>query len=184
MWQNDKLFFFFNLRGGTLGTATTTGLLYQPRMMGEGDSGEIGGMKIGRGAEVLGENLPQRQFCPSQNPTWLDPVLNPGCRGGKPATNRLSYGAAMASPWLSRYGLFVLFPYIRDTYKTPILGKPTTFYQCANQDSLRTTEGRFLDILRHSRLLLAHIQLYPTRITFLGGGGKLSFRFLHSVGKW
>jgi hypothetical protein len=28
------------------------------------------------------------------NPTWLDPGLNPGCRGGKPATNRLSYGAA------------------------------------------------------------------------------------------
>jgi hypothetical protein len=40
--------------------------------------------------EVLGENLPQRHFCPSQNPTGL----NPGRRGGKPATNLLSYGAA------------------------------------------------------------------------------------------
>jgi hypothetical protein len=28
--------------------------------------------------EVLGENLPQRHFCPSQNPTWPDPGLNPG----------------------------------------------------------------------------------------------------------
>jgi hypothetical protein len=27
------------------------------------------------------------------NPTWLDPGLNPGRRGGKPATNRLIYGA-------------------------------------------------------------------------------------------
>jgi hypothetical protein len=44
--------------------------------------------------EVLGENLPQRHFCPSQNPTWVDPGLNPGRRGGKPKTNRLSYGAA------------------------------------------------------------------------------------------
>jgi hypothetical protein len=43
---------------------------------------------------VLGENLPQGRFCPSQNPTWPDPGLNPGRRGGKPATNRLSYGAA------------------------------------------------------------------------------------------
>jgi hypothetical protein len=43
---------------------------------------------------VLGENLPQRHFSPSQNPTWPDPGLNPGRRGGKPATNRLSYGAA------------------------------------------------------------------------------------------
>jgi hypothetical protein len=45
--------------------------------------------------EVLGENLPQRHFCPSQNPAKQDPGLNPDRRGGKPATNRLSYGAAM-----------------------------------------------------------------------------------------
>jgi hypothetical protein len=45
--------------------------------------------------EGLGENLPQRHFCPSQNPTWRDPGLNPGRRGGKPATNRVSYGAAL-----------------------------------------------------------------------------------------
>jgi hypothetical protein len=45
--------------------------------------------------EVLGENLPQRHFCPSQNPTLPDPGLNPGRRGGRPATNRLSYGAAI-----------------------------------------------------------------------------------------
>jgi hypothetical protein len=45
--------------------------------------------------EVLGENLPQRHFCLSQNPTWPEPGLNPSRRGGKPATNRLSYGAAV-----------------------------------------------------------------------------------------
>jgi hypothetical protein len=45
--------------------------------------------------EVLGENLPQRHFCPSQNPTWPD-RLNPDRRGGKLATNRLSYGAALS----------------------------------------------------------------------------------------
>jgi hypothetical protein len=47
--------------------------------------------------EVLGENLPQRHFCPSQNPTCLGPVRTPDRSGGKPATNRLSYGAAKAS---------------------------------------------------------------------------------------
>jgi hypothetical protein len=41
--------------------------------------------------EILGENLPQRHFCPSQNSTWPDAGLKPGRRGGKPATNRLSY---------------------------------------------------------------------------------------------
>jgi hypothetical protein len=41
--------------------------------------------------EVLGENLSEHHFCPSQNPTWPDP----GRRGGKPVTNRLCYGAAL-----------------------------------------------------------------------------------------
>jgi hypothetical protein len=31
-------------------------------MIGEGDCGAIGGMKIGRGTEVLRENLPHRHF--------------------------------------------------------------------------------------------------------------------------
>jgi hypothetical protein len=52
--------------------------------------------RLARETEVLGENLPQRHFCPSQNPTRPDPDLNPGRRGGKQATNRLSYGAAPA----------------------------------------------------------------------------------------
>jgi hypothetical protein len=41
--------YFFNLCRGTFGTASTTGLLYQPWMIGGGDCGEIGEMKIGRG---------------------------------------------------------------------------------------------------------------------------------------
>jgi hypothetical protein len=38
--------------------------------------------------EVLGENLS------TTNPTWPDPGSNPGRRGGKSASNRLTYGAA------------------------------------------------------------------------------------------
>jgi hypothetical protein len=54
---------FFNLCGGTLGTAATTGLLYQPRMIGEGDCGEIGGMKIVQGKPKYSEKtLPHRHF--------------------------------------------------------------------------------------------------------------------------
>jgi hypothetical protein len=53
--------------------------------------------------EVLGENLPQRHFCASQHPTRPDPGLNPGRRGGKPATNRLSYGAALLARYLSHF---------------------------------------------------------------------------------
>jgi hypothetical protein len=32
----------------------------------------------GKQTEVLGEDLPQRHFCPSQNPTWPDPGFEPG----------------------------------------------------------------------------------------------------------
>jgi hypothetical protein len=45
--------FFFNLCGGTLGTAATLGLLYQPRMIGDGDCGEIGRRRLAGETEVL-----------------------------------------------------------------------------------------------------------------------------------
>jgi hypothetical protein len=48
-FKTTNIQFFFNLCGGTLGTAATTGLLYQPRMIGEDDCGEMGGIKISRG---------------------------------------------------------------------------------------------------------------------------------------
>jgi hypothetical protein len=44
--------------------------------------------------EVLGENLPQRHFVPPQIPHDQVQFRTPGRSGGKPATNRLSYGAA------------------------------------------------------------------------------------------
>jgi hypothetical protein len=77
-----------------MGTAATTGLLYQPQMIGDGDCGEIGGMKIGReDRSTRGKTCPSATLS-TTNPTWLDPGLNPDRSGGKPATNRLSYGAA------------------------------------------------------------------------------------------
>jgi hypothetical protein len=69
--------------------------LYQPKMIGDGDCGYIGGMKIGRGNWSTRRKPTPMPLCPLQiRITWLSPGLYPGRRGGKPATNRLSYGAA------------------------------------------------------------------------------------------
>jgi hypothetical protein len=66
--QSFLNYFFFNLCGGTLGTAATTGLFYQPRMIGDADCGEIVGMRIGRGNRITLRKPAPAPLCPSQIP--------------------------------------------------------------------------------------------------------------------
>jgi hypothetical protein len=66
-----------------------------------GDCGAIGEMKIGRGNRSTRRKPAPAPLCPTTNPTWPDPGSNPGRRSGKPATNRLSYGAATAARLLN-----------------------------------------------------------------------------------
>jgi hypothetical protein len=49
--------------------------------------------------EELGENLPQRHFVPPQIPHDQVRFRTPDRSGGKPATNRLSYGAASSGAY-------------------------------------------------------------------------------------
>jgi hypothetical protein len=82
--------FFFNSHSAGVGgvrTGSTRPIAhFWPIVPAPGDceAGEFGGMKTGRGTEVLGENLSQCHFVNQKFPR----------RGGKPATKRLSYGAA------------------------------------------------------------------------------------------
>jgi hypothetical protein len=73
-------------------------------MIGKGDCGEIGEWRLARETEVFGEKTCPSVILSTTNPTWLDPGWNPGRRGGKPATNRLSYGAAFHYILLKCYG--------------------------------------------------------------------------------
>jgi hypothetical protein len=61
---------------------------------GDYDDGEFGGMKIGRRNQSNRRKSAPEPLCPPQIPLDQTPGSNPGPRGGKPATNRLSYGAA------------------------------------------------------------------------------------------
>jgi hypothetical protein len=52
-------------------------------------------MKLtGENRSTRGENLPSANLS-TTNPTWTEPGSNPGLRGGRPATNRLSHGTAL-----------------------------------------------------------------------------------------
>jgi hypothetical protein len=53
----------------TIGTAATAGLLCQPSVMVKMIVEKQMECRLAGETEVLGENLPQRHFCPSQNPT-------------------------------------------------------------------------------------------------------------------
>jgi hypothetical protein len=88
--------FFYYWWGGTksLGTAATSSLLYKPQMIDEGDCGAIGGMKIGRGNRSTRRKPAPAPPCTPQIPHDQTRARTSDRRGGKPATNRLSYGAA------------------------------------------------------------------------------------------
>jgi hypothetical protein len=88
------IYYYYYLVCEAIGTATTPGLLCQPRVILKMIVEKQMECILAGETEVLGENLPQRHYRPSQNPTWPDPDLNPSRRGGKPATTRLSCGAA------------------------------------------------------------------------------------------
>jgi hypothetical protein len=92
--HNVSDFFSIDIVGGgvllgPLGTAATNRPIVPAP--GDYDDGEIGGMMIGNGNRSTRRKRATTQLCPPQTPhTCLD--ANPGRRGGKSATNRLSYG--------------------------------------------------------------------------------------------
>jgi hypothetical protein len=61
------------------------------------DCGTIGGMRIVRGNRSTLRKPHSVPFSPIKNPTRLDLESNPGRRGGKPETSRLSYAQILSA---------------------------------------------------------------------------------------
>jgi hypothetical protein len=74
--MNDVDFFFY-LNCETVGTAATPALLCQPRVKMKMIMESMMECRLAGETEVLGENLPQCHFGPSQNPT-CPPGFEPG----------------------------------------------------------------------------------------------------------
>jgi hypothetical protein len=60
--------FFSGVGLSPVGTAATTGLLFKPQMIDEGDCAAIGGMKIGRGNQSTRRKPAPAPLCPPQIP--------------------------------------------------------------------------------------------------------------------
>jgi hypothetical protein len=65
----DVLYYYYHWgETESLGTAATTGLLYQPEMIGDGECREIGGMKIGKGNRSTRRNPAPAPLYPLEIP--------------------------------------------------------------------------------------------------------------------
>jgi hypothetical protein len=108
--RHHETFRFISVfRSRTVGRTPWTGdqLVTRPLLTAPGDceDTEVGGMNgfLAGEAEVLGENLPWRYMVHHKS-HLPGPGTNPGLRGGKPATDRFSYGTAVITfIWKQNY---------------------------------------------------------------------------------
>jgi hypothetical protein len=70
--------------------------------------GAIGGMKIGRGNRGTRRKPAPAPLCPPQIPHDQTQARTPDRRGGKPATNRLCYGAAKPAEYLAAFTIYTI----------------------------------------------------------------------------
>jgi hypothetical protein len=89
-------FFISGVGLSPLGTAATSGLLYKPQVIDEGDCGAIGGIKIGRGNWSTRRKPAPAPLCPSRIPhDQTRARTRAAAVGSQRLTACLSYGATL-----------------------------------------------------------------------------------------
>jgi hypothetical protein len=66
--ETNVIIILSGVRLSPLGTAATTGLLYQPQVIDDGDCGAIGRIKFGKGNRSTGRKPAPVPICPPQIP--------------------------------------------------------------------------------------------------------------------
>jgi hypothetical protein len=104
--------------------------------------------------------------CPSAtlsttNPTWLDPGLNSGRRGGKPATNRLSYGAATFLWYVTLCGSVEVHPRFGEVHCLHVQGRRVS--QESNYQDIRSSHS---SVFLKMDVCLRRTSLSPQKIAF------------------
>jgi hypothetical protein len=139
---------------GPLGTSATN----WPTEPASGDceDSEFGGMRIGRGKPKYSEKICPSATLSTTNPTWPYQVSNPGRRGGKPATNRLSYGSAklFVDPWNSAVSLISGYQNLNQKYA--VTSTPSTFTQILCPQWVSKDGGRLKDIKKTDKERIRH----------------------------
>jgi hypothetical protein len=97
----ERTFHFLVSWGGVRLSPLGTSATVRPIVPASDDDecGAVGGMRIGRGNRSTRRKPDPVQLCPPQIPHGL--TWNPGRRGGKPRTNRLSYDTAIETTLVS-----------------------------------------------------------------------------------
>jgi hypothetical protein len=98
--------YFFTILSGVrlspLGTAATSGLLYQPQMIDEVDCGAIGGMKIGRGNRSTWRKPARVPLCLSQIPHDLT----------RARTRDAAVGSQRPTSWVMPWPSYTMYMYV------------------------------------------------------------------------
>jgi hypothetical protein len=95
-----------NFKVNIIGSAATTGLLYKPQMIDDGDCGETGGMKTGRGNTQI--SMPRVGFEPTIPVFERPKTIHALDRAATVIGSMLNYGYGGRSP----SGNFLLRPIV------------------------------------------------------------------------